>query len=291
MAARAQERRADRDAAAARDDRPGVPPREVKTHDLHAGREQGRGVRRLRTTSRGAETAAEPPRRPARPSGARARGPAPRVGSGCRRAGVAELADAPGLGPGGLRPLEVRLLSPASAAASRTRRCRRAASSGEELGVLAHRPALLRRRRRSPARPRWIRATNSSSALEADRGAAGRRLEERRACASRRRARGRSRRAGRCRRRTRSRGRPRGSGGRRRSASRSRRRASAPAGASRPRSACRPRRAGRASRGRAPGSARARSGGGSGAQRASSSSSSSVVAVDRLGPVGLVCSA
>src|SRR4029077_441579 len=28
-------------------------------------------------------------------------------------AGVAELADAPGLGPGGLRPLEVRLLSPA----------------------------------------------------------------------------------------------------------------------------------------------------------------------------------
>ena len=30
------------------------------------------------------------------------------------RAGVAELADAPGLGPGGLRPLEVRFLSPAS---------------------------------------------------------------------------------------------------------------------------------------------------------------------------------
>jgi glucose/arabinose dehydrogenase len=30
-----------------------------------------------------------------------------------RRAGVAELADAPGLGPGGLRPLEVRFLSPA----------------------------------------------------------------------------------------------------------------------------------------------------------------------------------
>ena len=30
-------------------------------------------------------------------------------------AGVAELADAPGLGPGGLRPLEVRLLSPALA--------------------------------------------------------------------------------------------------------------------------------------------------------------------------------
>jgi hypothetical protein len=29
------------------------------------------------------------------------------------RAGVAELADAPGLGPGGLRLLEVRLLSPA----------------------------------------------------------------------------------------------------------------------------------------------------------------------------------
>ena len=29
------------------------------------------------------------------------------------RAGVAELADAPGLGPGGLRPLEVRVLSPA----------------------------------------------------------------------------------------------------------------------------------------------------------------------------------
>src|SRR6185312_723121 len=29
-------------------------------------------------------------------------------------AGVAELADAPGLGPGGLRLLEVRLLSPAS---------------------------------------------------------------------------------------------------------------------------------------------------------------------------------
>src|SRR5215471_12103909 len=28
-------------------------------------------------------------------------------------AGVAELADAPGLGPGGLRPLEVRVLSPA----------------------------------------------------------------------------------------------------------------------------------------------------------------------------------
>ena len=31
------------------------------------------------------------------------------------RAGVAELADAPGLGPGGPRPLEVRLLSPAPA--------------------------------------------------------------------------------------------------------------------------------------------------------------------------------
>ena len=29
------------------------------------------------------------------------------------RAGVAELADAPGLGPGGLRPLEVQVLSPA----------------------------------------------------------------------------------------------------------------------------------------------------------------------------------
>ncbi len=28
-------------------------------------------------------------------------------------AGVAELADAPGLGPGGLRPLEVQVLSPA----------------------------------------------------------------------------------------------------------------------------------------------------------------------------------
>src|SRR5688500_4066364 len=30
-----------------------------------------------------------------------------------KRAGVAELADAPGLGPGGLRPLEVQVLSPA----------------------------------------------------------------------------------------------------------------------------------------------------------------------------------
>jgi hypothetical protein len=29
------------------------------------------------------------------------------------QAGVAELADAPGLGPGGLRPLEVQVLSPA----------------------------------------------------------------------------------------------------------------------------------------------------------------------------------
>src|SRR5205807_1473344 len=36
------------------------------------------------------------------------------------RAGVAELADAPGLGPGGLAPLEVRVLSPASRLASLT---------------------------------------------------------------------------------------------------------------------------------------------------------------------------
>ena len=36
-----------------------------------------------------------------------------------RLAGVAELVDAPGLGPGGLAPLEVRVLSPASIPANR----------------------------------------------------------------------------------------------------------------------------------------------------------------------------
>src|SRR5690242_2003560 len=52
-------------------------------------------------------------------------------------AGVAELADAPGLGPGGLRPLEVRLLSPASGPADR---------SGQVLEEGADRLTVLRRR-------------------------------------------------------------------------------------------------------------------------------------------------
>ena len=99
---------------------PGVLPREVKTTIYTPGEDKveefvtyrddapeepdpGSSLPRRR---RGAGEAPAP-RRPGRESPAR-------VGSGSRHAGVAELADAPGLGPGGLRPLEVRLLSPAS---------------------------------------------------------------------------------------------------------------------------------------------------------------------------------
>src|ERR1700722_18439690 len=86
----------------------------------HSRQEGLRPTRRPRAD----EPSASAPRGPgpAQPAGRhdatpRARLPAPGTGAPIRfayRAGVAELADAPGLGPGGLRPLEVRFLSPAS---------------------------------------------------------------------------------------------------------------------------------------------------------------------------------
>ena len=76
-------------------------------------------------------------------------------------AGVAELADAPGLGPGGLRLLEVQVLSPASPASRAARDAR------------ARRPA--------PARPESPPARPRPSGDSASRGVdLGHRLEERR---------------------------------------------------------------------------------------------------------------